>query len=452
MNIAIIGTGYVGLVTGVSLAVGGHHVMCVGRNREKIDAINNGDSPFYEPRLDDLLRRVLKKKLLHATDDIKESVRQAHVVILAVGTPTVHKEIDLSAIKEVARQVGSAMREVSAYQIVVVKSTVIPTTTEKVIKPILEHESRKKVGSFGLCMNPEFLREGNAVEDALHPDRIVIGQYDAKSGNSFAELYRTHFCPKLFTNLQTAEIIKYAANAFFATTISYANEIARIAEATSGVDVVEVWKGVHLDARLSPIIKNTRISPGILSYIFSGCGYGGSCFPKDTKALAQYAHSIHVRSDIVNSAIRINKTQPMRLINLLERAVGDLKGKRIAVFGLAFKPNTDDVRESPALEVVRLLIKKKAKVFCHDPEVYRNRQRQELKNLPVILTQTIQDALSNADAVLITTAWDAYKDISPRIFKRLMKSPVVIDGRRIYDREVFLKSGVHYLGIGYSSV
>jgi len=216
--------------------------------------------------------------------------------------------------------------------------------------------------------------------------------------------------------------------------------------------VVEVWKGVHLDARLSPIIKNTRISPGILSYIFSGCGYGGSCFPKDTKALAQYAHSIHVRSDIVNSAIRINKTQPMRLINLLERAVGDLKGKRIAVFGLAFKPNTDDVRESPALEVVRLLIKKKAKVFCHDPEVYRNRQRQELKNLPVILTQTIQDALSNADAVLITTAWDAYKDISPRIFKRLMKSPVVIDGRRIYDREVFLKSGVHYLGIGYSSV
>lgn len=439
MKIAVIGTGYVGLVTGASLAFLGHKVICVGRDRRKIQKINEGVSPFYEPGLDKLLSKALSEKLLKATDDFKRAVSDADVIIIAVGTPTVKDEIDLSAIKTVSKQIGEGLKNCKKYQVIVVKSTVVPTTTERVIKPILEKYSGKKAGSFGLCMSPEFLREGNAVEDATNPDRIVIGEYDEKSGKKFAEIYNNVLCPKVFTNLATAEMTKYAANALFATLISYSNEIARICEAVKGIDAVDVWKGVHLDSRLNPKISH---------YIFSGCGYGGSCFPKDTKALYAYAKSIGANAELIKSVININDTQPIRMITILRKVLGTLKNKKIAVLGLSFKPNTDDLRESPSIPVIKMLLENGAIVVCHDPMVNSLKQKSELYDMNITLEKSVEEALKNADGALVMTAWDDYRKITPEFFKKIMKSPIVIDGRRIYEKNKFLSAGITYKGVG----
>ncbi|MFH1833008.1 MAG: UDP-glucose/GDP-mannose dehydrogenase family protein [Candidatus Levyibacteriota bacterium] len=448
MKIAVIGTGYVGLVTGVSMSLLGHKVFCVGRDKGKIKKINNGFTPFYEPGLDELLKKTLSGKLFEATDDFKKALLNAEVIIIAVGTPTVENKIDLSAIKEVSRQIGKELKNSKEYQIVVVKSTVVPTTTQKVVLPILEKYSDKKIGEFGLCMSPEFLREGNAVEDATNPDRIVIGQFDRKSGKQFAKVYTKVLCPKVFTNLATAEMTKYAANALLATLISYSNEIARIAQETEGVDVIDVWKGVHLDSRLTPRINNKIVIPGIINYILSGCGYGGSCFPKDTKALAAYAKGIGVKAELINSVININQTQPSRMVFLLKQALGNLKNKKIAVLGLTFKPNTDDLRESPSIFVIKELFKEGAEVVCQDP-VIDNPNKLELGDFKVTLAKSADEALKNADGALIMTAWNEYKKLNPSVFKNLMKTPVVIDGRRIFSPDSFLQAGILYKGIGY---
>ena len=297
-------------------------------------------------------------------------------------------------------------------------------------------------------MNPEFLREGNAVEDATNPDRIVIGQYDKKSGQQFAKIYSKVSCPKIFTNLATAEMTKYANNALLATLISFSNEIARISEETKGVDILDVWKGVHLDSRLTPRINNKLIRPGILNYIFSGCGYGGSCFPKDTKALAAYAKEIGVKTELINSVININRTQPARMVLLLKQALGSLKNKKIAVLGLTFKPNTNDLRESPSIWAIKLLLEEGAVVVCHDPII--NSSRMELEHMNITLTKTIEGVLKNADGVLLMTAWNEYKKLTPGIFKKHMRNGIVIDGRRIFNKALFLNSGVIYKAIGYN--
>ncbi|MEK7161422.1 MAG: nucleotide sugar dehydrogenase, partial [Patescibacteria group bacterium] len=314
MKIVIIGSGYVGLVTGVSLSAMGHDVICVDNDKNKLAMVNRGQSPFYEKGVGELLKKVIRQKRFIVTEDLEGSVLKSEVVYIAVGTPTINNKIDLTAIKKVSEQVGKALKKSKKYHVVVVKSTVVPGTTGTVIKPILEKFSGKKAGVFGLCMNPEFLREGTALEDALHPDRVVIGQIDEKSGKAFAKIYANVDCPKIFTGLRTAELTKYASNALLATLISFSNEIARIAETAGGIDVVDVWKGVHLDKRLSPYHAGERVRPGILSYIFSGCGYGGSCFPKDTKALASYAKEIGLNVQLVNSVIDINSTQPHRVV------------------------------------------------------------------------------------------------------------------------------------------
>ena len=448
-KITIMGTGYVGLVTGVSLARLGHKVICVGRNKDKIEAINNGKSPFFEPGLDNLLVKLTKKGLLVATNNLKESVISSDFTIIAVGTPTVNNKIDLSEIREASKQIGEALGYIRKYHVVIIKSTVIPGTSENVVKPILEEYSSKNVGKdFGLCMNPEFLREGNALDDALDPDRIVIGQYDDKSGKEFAKIYKKYRCPIIFTNLKTAEMTKYASNALFATLISFSNEIARVSEKATGVDVLDVWKGVHLDRRLSPVIGKTRIRPGMLSYILSGCGYGGSCFPKDTKALANFADELQEEAKLVKNVIEINSTQPHRLIILLKDALSEIKNKRIAVLGLSFKPNTDDLRESAAFPVIEELLSGGAKVICHDPQVYKKNIPEKLKSLPIVLVKTAKEAIMDSDAVLIITSWDEYIKLTPQSFKQYMKTPIIIDGRRIYNKEKFKKAGIIYKGIG----
>ncbi len=449
MKVSVIGTGYVGLVTGVSLAKFGHDVICVGRNKDRIQAINHGISPFYEQGLDLLLKRVLKKKKLQATTDFQKSIQESDITIIAVGTPTIAGKIDLSQIKEVAKQLGQAIRNKKTYHLIVVRSTVVPSTTSDMVKPLLEKYSKKAVGEFGLCMNPEFLREGNALEDALKPDRIVIGQFDIKSGKTFASLYKKVKTDFLFTNLQTAEMTKYAANALFATLISYSNEVARISEKINGVDVLDVWKGVHLDKRLSPIQGRTRIKPGVLRYILSGCGFGGSCFPKDTQAFISFAKQMKEDAHLIKSVISINKTQPKRVILLLKRALGtNLKNKKIAVLGLSFKPNTDDLRESPALKVIDDLLSAGAKVIAHDPKAYKERVPEELTKIPIKLARTAKEAVKNTEAAIIITSWDEYRKLKPKFFKTNMKQPIVVDARRIYDKSTFASAGITYKGIG----
>lgn len=443
MKITIVGTGYVGLVTGISLAILGNQVICVDTDQNKVSRVNAGTPPFYEPDIDKYLRKVLRQHTLRATTDLEGAVLESNITIIAVGTPTVNNAIDVSFIKQAAKQIGQALVKTEKYHVVAVKSTVLPGTTEMVVKPLIERYSKKKAGTtFGLCMNPEFLREGNALEDALHPDRIIIGQFDNKSGQRFAKIYKNITTPKLFTNLKTAEMTKYAANTLIATLISYSNEIARISENTGDIDVIDIWKGVHLDKRLSPYNGIARIKPGILSYIFSGCGFGGSCFPKDIRALASFATELGIEPALIKSVININDTQPYRLISLLKSALGkDLRGKKIAVLGLSFKPNTDDTRESPAIIIIGELISEGAKVISHDPIAHR-------EDIP--RASTVEEAIENADAAIIITSWEEYTNLTPHFFKKHMKNPIVIDGRRIYDKRLFQTAGIIYKGIGLS--
>lgn len=442
MKISIVGTGYVGLITGISLATFGNQVVCIDEDQKKILKINNGESPFYEPNINQLLKKVIKLGIFSATGNLSEGVAGSDVIIIAVGTPTTKNKIDLSYIKKASIQIGKALGKTKKYQVIAVKSTVLPGVTEKIVKPLIEKYSKKNIGEFGLCMNPEFLREGSALNDALNPDRIVIGQIDEKSGKEFVKIYTRITTPKIFTNLQTAEMTKYAANALFATLISYANEIARISETIGKTDVTDVWKGVHLDRRLSPIYAKKRIRPGVLNFILSGCGYGGSCFPKDTKALINFAEEQGIHSQLLKSVVDINKTQPHRVILLLKKALREnLKDKRIAVLGLSFKPDTEDTRESPALLIVEELISEGAKVISHDPMA-------QWKDIPK--ANTVREAIKDADAVVVVTAWDEYVKLSPRFFKQNMKNPIVIDARRIYEKNSFLSAGIKYSGIGLS--
>ncbi len=445
MNVSIIGTGYVGLVTGVALAHAGHRVVCVGRNGEKVSHINSGKAPFFEPGLEDLLSRVLAKKRFAASTDLGGSVSRSDVTIIAVGTPTMDGAIDLSQVKEAAEQIGKALADKKTYHVVAVKSTVVPGTTESVVWPILMKASGKTAREIGLCMNPEFLREGNALEDALKPDRIVIGSMDKKGAVIYAKLFTKNTCPTFFVNLATAELTKYVSNVLLATLVSFSNEIGNLAVRIPGVDVVDVWHAVHADRRWSPKVGKKTVTPDIIHYLFSGCGYGGSCFPKDTKALLRFASQKSVAMPMLSSTIGINEAQPHHLVDLLSKALGDLRDKRVAVLGLAFKPNTDDTRESPAITLISELRSKGVNVVCHDPQVG---ELVVLRQLGATQENSCESALKGADAAVLMTAWDVYTNIAPRDFVRLMKHPIVVDGRRVYDPAKFTKAGVRYLAVG----
>lgn len=448
MKISIVGTGYVGLVTGISLAKFGHRVICIDNDKDKTKIIQSGKSHFFEPGVDKLLKEVLKSGHFSVTQDLTNAILGSEVTFIAVGTPTVNNKIDLSFIKKASKLVGLALAKTKKYHVVVVKSTVLPGVTEGVVQPLLKKYSGKKIGEFGLCMNPEFLREGCALENALYPDRIVIGQIDEKSGEVFSKVYAKVDAPKVFTNLPTAELIKYTTNSLLATLISFSNEIARIAEHTKGIDVIDVWKGVHLDKRLSPIKGKTRIKPGLLSYIFSGCGYGGSCLPKDTKALVSYAKQLGVDAKLITSVIDINRTQPHRILIQLKKALPRLHNKKIAILGLSFKPNTDDIRESPAIPIIEELLLEGAKIVVHDPMVYKINIPKQLNDLDIKFSKTSKEAVSGADAVIVVTSWSEYVNMTHDFFKKYMKQPVVIDARRIYDKKSFMQAGIIYKGIG----
>jgi UDPglucose 6-dehydrogenase/GDP-mannose 6-dehydrogenase len=347
MNISIIGTGYVGLVTGVCLADRGHQVFCVDIDPSKVDNIDKAIPPIHEKGLEEVLKRTVNKTL-SATCDLEYAVMNTDVTFIAVGTPYHGDEIDLGFIREASRQIGCVLREKASYHLVVVKSTVVPGTTDDVVLPVIEAACGKRAGKgFGLGMNPEFLREGEAIQDFMNPDRIVMGGIDERSLEMLRRVYDVfENVEKIETNNKTAEMIKYTSNALLATMISFSNEIANLSTAVGDVDVVEVMKAVHLDKRLSPVLPDgSRIKPSFTTYLEAGCGFGGSCFPKDVKALIAHGRKHGRPMAILEAVIRTNENQPREILSLLRKHFSSLRNVEIAILGLAFKPGTDDIRE-----------------------------------------------------------------------------------------------------------
>ncbi len=363
--------------------------------------------------------------------------------LIAVGTPFDGNEIDLKYIRLVAEQIGTVLKDKSDYHLVVVKSTVVPGTTDGVVLPILEQASGKKAGAdFGVGMNPEFLKEGEAIVDFMYPDRIVLGGIDDRSIDVLGELYAVFDgVDKIRTNTKTAEMIKYTANSLLATLISFSNEIGNLCAAV-GVDVVEAMHGVHLDKRFTPILPTgERIIPGSISYLAAGCGFGGSCFPKDVKALISYGTKAGSPMKLLDSVIEVNLAQPQKVIDLLKKQIPNLKGVKVAVLGMAFKPGTDDIRESPALPVTETLLKEGASVKAFDP--IARHEAEKVFGSQVEFFDDLRDAIADVSAILIMTRWHHFLQI-PELIAPLEKPPLVIDGRRMLDR----KSVAQYEGIG----
>src|ERR1035437_739700 len=414
MKISIIGSGYVGAVTAVCFADVGHEIICVDIDEKKVQQINAGIPPIYEEGLKELLKKYVGKRLI-ATTDNEYAVFNTDISFICVGTPSeVGGSINLSIVRSAAESIGSALAKKNGYHVVVVKSTVIPETTEKFVLPILEEKSGKVAGKdFGVAMNPEFLREGKAIYDFMHPDKIVVGSIDASSGELVSELYLNFECEITRTNPKTAEMIKYANNSFLATKISLSNEIGNICKKI-GIDTYDVMNAVGKDNRISPLFLN------------SGAGFGGSCFPKDIRALISKAKEIGYSPTILESVLAVNENQPLMMAELLQKKIGEFKNKKIAVLGLAFKNDTDDIRESRAIPLITELLRLGAKVSAYDPLASENMRRV----FPTVrYHKSAKEALEGADACLVITEWEEFKKLDLEF--EVMKNKIVIDGRRV---------------------
>lgn len=435
MKITVVGTGYVGLTTAVCFASRGHHVRCVDIIESKINMINRGISPIFEEGMDSLLKEVIQSGKLKATQDLENSVLNSDISFICVGTPSKKDgSIDLSQIRNVSKSIGKYLKKYSGRHVVVVKSTVLPGTAEEVVIPELEENSGLKyVDEFGVCVNPEFLREGQAISDFLDPQNtgIVIGESDKISGNLLGKLYIDFSGSVLHTYLRTAEMIKYARNAYLAKDISFANEIANVCSAFS-IDYNGVKKGMEMDSRIG--------KDGFLS---AGLGYGGSCFKKDVSAIISKAESHGIIPKLLKVTEEVNEQQPFVIINIAEKALGNLNGLKITVLGLAFKEGTDDVRESRSMKVIDLFLSKKAKVTVFDPKAIINAKKILGKN--VEYAKTAQKAVNDCDACVITTEWPNFGN--PKLYSK-QKKMIVIDGRRILDYTL-LPSSIKYFGVGY---
>jgi UDPglucose 6-dehydrogenase len=432
MRIAMIGTGYVGLVSGACFADFGHQVVCVDKDENKIAALRKNVMPIFEPGLDDLVERNVKEGRLEFSTDLTASVKSAEVVFIAVGTPSRRGDghADLSYVHGAAKEIAAAIGQ---YTVVVTKSTVPVGTGDEVEKIIRETRPNAE---FSVVSNPEFLREGAAISDFKRPDRIVIGTEDERTRDVMREVYRPLYlnaAPILFTGRRTAEIIKYAANAFLATKITFINEIANLCEKVGG-NVQDVARGIGLDNRIGG------------KFLHAGPGYGGSCFPKDTLALMKTAQDTGAPVKIVEAVVAVNDSRKLAMADKIIAALGgNATGKTVAVLGLTFKPNTDDMRDAPSLAIIPALKKAGAKVLAHDPQ-----GMQEAAHLlpGVEMRANPYDAAKGADALVIVTEWDAYRALDLSRLKRELKSPLVVDLRNIYNPEEMALKGFRYFSIG----
>jgi len=428
-RVSIVGTGYVGLCTAVGFASKGYKVITSTHDPEKATSINEGIPPFHEPGLQELLQKTVSKGYLRCVLDREEAVLNTDITFIAVGTPSKPDgSIDLRYVERSAGEIGKALKKKKTYHLVVVKSTIVPGTTENVVKPAVEKRSGKCCGvDLGLCVNPEFLREGSALQDTLYPDRIIIGEHDRKSGDILESLYKDFYGesmpPMIRTNLPVAELIKYANNAFLATKVSFINTIANICEKIPGADVTVVAQGVGLDKRIGPL------------FLEAGLGYGGSCLPKDVKALIAFSRGLGYNPLLLKVVEDMNIFQPYRAVELAKKHLGDLHNKRIALLGLAFKPDTDDMREASSTKIVSKLLEEGAKIIAYDPAATNNAKKifgDKIEYAPSAIK-----CISGADCCIIATEWYEFKKLKPQDFIQHMKSPIIIDGRRIYDPKQF---------------
>ena len=441
MKICIIGTGYVGLVTGTCLSDFGLEVTCVDKDSEKIKGLNSGKVPIHEPNLEDLIKKNVTAGRLVFTTDIKKAVVQSKAIFIAVGTPPNNDgSANLKQIEKVAQQIAAYMNE---YKVIVNKSTV-PIGTAAKIKEIINSFSpsphplpsrAREKHSFDVVSNPEFLREGSAVYDFTHPDKIVIGATSDKALKIMQEIYRPLYLidtPFVITNPETAELIKYACNAFLATKITFINEIANLCDKV-GADVHQIAKAMGLDGRISP------------KFLHPGPGYGGSCFPKDTRALCSIAENFGYEFKSLKAVVSVNNRQRELMVEKIKHLVGDLKGKQIGILGLAFKQNTDDIRESSSIDIIKILLSKGAKVKCFDPLAMENTK----KILPdITYCKNEYDTAQGSDVLVIATEWNQFRNLDLLRIKKLLKTPILIDLRNLYEPEKVKELGFVYKGVG----
>jgi UDPglucose 6-dehydrogenase len=443
MNISIIGTGYVGLVSGACLADRGHNVVCVDIDKRKVDSINSGQAPIHELGLPELLKRNVGSRL-SATMDLAAAVAGSDITFIAVGTPAVDGHIDLRFVEQAAAEIGRALRDKKNYHTLVVKSTVIPGSTDGVVRQSAEKASGKVAGrDFGLGMNPEFLTEGRAIEDFMTPDRIVIGGIDRRSQDVLQRVYASFDkTPTIRTNCRTAEMIKYASNSLLATMISFSNEIARLCSAVGDIDALDVMRGVHQSLYLTSYVKNQEpVKAALSSFLEAGCGFGGSCLPKDVTALVAQGADLGIQTPMLRAVLDVNRDQPEEMVRLVTKHIPDLRGVKTTVLGLAFKPDTDDIRESPAFPIIRLLRTAGADITAYDP-IARPENHEGLAG--VRLAQSLADALKQAQVVMLVTRWQQFERIADELAK-LGLDPLVVDGRRVLNQSAFKR----YEGIGW---
>ena len=428
-RISIVGTGYVGLCTAIAFATKGYKVITSTHNPIKATSINKGIPPFYEPSLQESLQKVVRNGYLKCTLDREKAILNTDITFIAIATPSQpNGSINLQHIKNSTREIAEALNKKDKYHLIVVKSTVVPGTTQNVVKPLLEKYSNKQCSiNFGLCMNPEFLREGSALHDTLQPDRIIIGEHDKKSGDTLEALYQDFYGdktpPTIRTNLPTAELIKYANNAFLATKISFINTIANICQKIPGTDVKTIAKAIGIDKRINPLFLN------------AGLGYGGSCFPKDVKALIAFSKNLGYNPELLNAVEKVNETQPYKAIELCKKILGNLQDKQIAILGLAFKPNTDDMREARSIPIINQLLKEGVNVTAYDPVAISN--AKSIFGNKIKYASSAIECLKNADCCILVTEWDEFKKLKPENFIKSMRQPVLIDGKRIYNPKQF---------------
>ena len=432
MRIAVAGAGYVGLVTAACFAELGNDVICFDIDEDKISKLNNNTIPIYEPRLEDLVFKNKKIGRLKFTLDLKKAIKESEIIFICVGTPPKSNgEADLSHVENVARTIGDVM---DSYKLIVEKSTVPVETGEKVAKTIRAYNPHKV--DFDVVSNPEFLREGSAVDDFMQPDRIIVGCDSEKAKKIMEELYSPLKAPIIFTDIKSAEIIKHASNSFLATKISFINAIANICE-LAGADVEKVAEGMGLDKRIGRAFLN------------AGIGYGGFCFPKDADAFIRIAEKLGYDFELLKAVQEINNAQRKHFIKKIEKYLWIVKGKTIGVLGLAFKPNTDDMRFAPSIDIITELQREGAKIKAYDPQAV-----EKAKNIldEVVYCNNPYDAARDADALVIITEWDEFRNLDLKKIKSVMKHPFIIDGRNIHNPEDLKKEGFMYISIGRKDV
>ncbi|MCX8164573.1 MAG: UDP-glucose/GDP-mannose dehydrogenase family protein [Aquificaceae bacterium] len=432
MRITVVGGGYVGLTTGVCFAHLGHEVLLVEKIPQKVELLRKGRCPIYEPGLEELMKESLKEGRLLFTTDLREGVEFSELIFICVGTPQkADGSADLSQVEEVARETAKFM---TSYRLLVEKSTV-PINTHKLIKKTVERYLKDKGIPFDVASNPEFLREGSAVEDFLKPDRIVVGVESQRARRIFEELYMGFSCPVLFTDPATAELIKHASNSFLAMKISFINMVADLCE-RAGADVNLVAEGMGYDRRIGREFLN------------AGIGYGGSCFPKDVKAFIRMAQDYGLDFAILREVDRVNQGRPARFVEKVKDVLWSLKNKKLAIWGLSFKPNTDDIREAPSIRIVDILLKEGAELSLYDPKAMENFRMLFPEGKGISYAKDLYSAVEGACALLVLTEWEEFRRADLKKVKDLMELPIILDGRNIYERPAVESLGFEYYGVG----